>query len=59
MDTYLNVKQRMDSLYPERFESLTKEEQIDLIKKVYENDILIKYWENEYKKYLEGKKPKS
>ena len=59
LDTYLKVKQRMDSLYPEGFESFTKEEQIDLIKIVYENDILIKYWENEYEKYLEGKKPKS
>jgi len=30
-----------------------------LILKEYENEIHIKYWENEYEKYLEGKKPKS
>lgn len=58
LDTYLKVKEKMESLYL-GFESFPSKMKDELILKVYENQIHIKYWENEYEKYLEGKKPKS
>jgi len=58
LDTYRNVLHRMEVLNRD-FDSLSRKEQKELIKKVYEKEIQIKYWENEYEKYLEGKKPKS
>ena len=58
LDTYLNVKQRMDGMYP-NFDSFKGEKKDDLILEVYQKEIHLKYWENEYEKYLEGKKPKS
>ena len=58
LDTYINVKQRMYGIYP-TFDSFKGDKKDDLILKVYQKEIHLKYWENEYEKYLEGKKQKS
>jgi len=58
LDTYLKVKEKMEKIYP-GFQTFHSKKEEELILKEYENEIHIKYWENEYEKYLEGKKPKS